>query len=74
MPTNTDELKEQAVDSLLDQRRVVTPDDAEDFFERTRDMSPEEYSKEFEKKVSGLSGFTRLVMGRRAAAGAGTKS
>lgn len=57
-----------ALDRLLDERRYVSTD-AEDFFEKTRDLSPEEYSKEFERTIKGHTGLTRIATLKRAAGG-----
>jgi hypothetical protein len=56
---------------LLDERRYVSTD-TEDFFEKTRDLTPEEYSKEFEKTVNGHLGFSRIAPLKRAAGSGGS--
>ena len=72
---NTDDLKKQAVESLLEQRTYVQTETEENFFERTRNMDVRTYRSEFEKHVVGHinSGpdITFKVTDRAKAAGAG---
>lgn len=50
----TDELKKEAVQSLLEQQPTyVETDTEENFFERTRNMDARTYRIEFEKHVVG---------------------
>ncbi|MDX6500490.1 MAG: hypothetical protein QOG23_3750 [Blastocatellia bacterium] len=50
---DTDDLKRQAVESLLDQRNYVETETEENFFERTRNMDSRTYRSEFGKLVVG---------------------
>lgn len=50
---STEELKKQAVESLLEQRTYVQTEIEENFFERTQNMDARTYRSEFEKHVVG---------------------
>lgn len=60
MDDNNAGSKKRTLARLLDQPPKVVPTDTEDFFEKTRGLSPEDYSREFEKTVNGHMGFTRI--------------
>lgn len=72
---DTDDLKKQAVQSLLEQRNYVETETEENYFERTRNMDTLTYRSEFEKYVVGHinSGpeITFKVTTRAKAAGSG---
>lgn len=72
---DTDDLKRQAVESLLEQRTYVETETEENFFERTRNMDARTYHSEFEKQVLGHINsrpeITFKVTARARAAGAG---
>lgn len=59
--------KKKSLDRLLDDQPRVVSTDAEDFFEKTRDLSPEDYGKEFEKIWSGHRGLIRMSPLKKAA-------
>jgi hypothetical protein len=50
---DTDDLKKEAVESLLEQRNYVETETEENFFERTRNMDRNTYRSEFGKLVAG---------------------
>jgi hypothetical protein len=72
---DTDDLKKEAVESLLEQRTYVETETEENFFERTRHMDVRTYRSEFDKHVVGHinSGpeITFKVTARAKAAGVG---
>ncbi len=57
---DTEELKKEAVASLLEQTTIVETDTEENFFENMRGLSVERRNAEFEKKVIGHMGFTSM--------------